>query len=77
MSFDNKMRVALAMWLSRHGMVRLGRFFHSERNFKWSLTVLGVVITIVSLYLFVLLVQFIFIQSPCDAGSACAIGAGG
>ena len=72
-SFDNKMRVALSVWFTRHRMVRVGRFLHNERNFNWTLIVFGVVTTIVTVYLFIIWMQFIFIQSPCDAGGSCAV----
>ena len=72
-SFDNKMRIALSVWLTRHGMVRAGRFFHNERNFNWSLIIFGVVTTVVSAYLFVLLVQFLLVESPCAVGGSCAV----
>ena len=72
-SFDNRMRIALSAWLTRKGMVRLGRFMHDERNFKMTLTVIMVVSTIISIYLFGLLVYY-WLYPPCDAVSTCAVG---
>jgi len=63
-SFDNRMRIALSMWLARKGFVRLGRFFHNEKNFNIVLTITVVVFTIVSIYLFVLMIKFL-VASPC------------
>jgi hypothetical protein len=63
-SFDNRMRIALSTWLTKIGMVRLGRFFHNKRNFSLMLTAFLIVSTIVSFYLFALLVQFWF-NPPC------------
>jgi len=72
MSFDNKMRIALSMWLAEKGFVRAAKFFHNERNFKIVLTTIGIVFTVISIYLFWLLLNFLFVKSPCVAG-ICAI----
>ena len=63
-SFDNRMRIALSMWLARRGFVRLGRFFHNEKNFNIVLTATVVVFTIISIYLLVLMIKFL-VASPC------------
>lgn len=63
-SFDNRMRLALSMWLSKRNMSRLGKFFYNERNFKITLTVIGIAFTIISVYLFILLINFL-ISPPC------------
>jgi len=63
-SFDNRMRVDLSAWLAGRGMVRMGRFLYSERNFNTMLTVLVIVSSIVSVYLSILLIQFWF-SPPC------------
>ncbi|MCX6818856.1 MAG: hypothetical protein NT129_02550 [Candidatus Aenigmarchaeota archaeon] len=64
-SFDNRMRLAFSMWLTSHHMPGLGRFFHSERNFKLTFTILGIVFTILSIYLFLLFIHF-QINPPCS-----------
>ncbi len=69
-SFDNRMRLAFSMWLTSHHMPGLGRFFHSERNFKLTFTVIGVAFTILSIYLIFVGIQFYF-NPPC-ANNACA-----
>jgi len=66
-SFDNRMRLFLSMWLTERGMSRLGRFFHNERNFKITFTILGIAFTIISIYLFFVLIQFYF-EPPCVDG---------
>ena len=71
-SFDNRMRIALSAWLTRRGMVRLGRFFNNERNFNMTLTAIMVISTILTIYLMMLWVQFYF-YPPCDDGSTCAV----
>ncbi len=71
-SFDNRMRIALSAWLTRKGMVRLGRFLHDKRNFSMTLTVIMVVSTLISIYLFALLIQY-WLYPPCDTGSVCAV----
>lgn len=67
-AFDNRMRLAFSTWLTKKGMVKLGRFFYNKRNFNITLTVATIVLTIVSVYLFILLIQF-SIHSPCENGS--------
>lgn len=63
-SFDNRMRLALSTWLTRRGMVGLGKFLYNKRNFDMTLIIVAVASTIVSIYLFILLVQF-WIYPPC------------
>ncbi len=70
-SFDNRMRIALSAWLTRRGMVRMGRFLHDERNFNITLTVFAIVSTVVSIYLFIVFVQFLY-SPPCTADT-CSI----
>lgn len=65
-SFDNRMRLALSMWLTRRGMPSLGRFFYNKRNFNITLIVIGVVSTIVSIYLFILLINYLIYPSCVD-----------
>lgn len=71
-SFDNRMRLAFSMWLTKRGMVRLGRFFYKKKNFDITLIVLTIVFTVISIYLFVLWIQFL-INPPCDTGSSCSL----
>ena len=66
-SFDNRMRLALSMWLTKMGMVRLGRIFYKERNFNITLTAVTIVLTIISMYFFILLIKFL-ILAPCTNG---------
>lgn len=63
-SFDNRMRLALSAWLARRGMVRLGKFLYNKRNFDMTLIIVAVISTIVTIYLFAVLVQF-WISPPC------------
>ena len=70
-SFDNRMRLAFAMWFTERGMIRLGRFFSNERNFKTTFTILGVLFTILSIYLFFVLMNFLA-EPPC-VDDVCAI----
>lgn len=71
-SFDSRMRLSFSIWLTKKGMVRLGRFFYKKKNFDIVLSILIIVITIVSIYLFVLWIQYL-INPPCDVGDSCAI----
>jgi hypothetical protein len=69
-SFDNRMRLAFSGWLTKRGMVRMGRFFNDERNFNMTLTAIAVITTIISIYLIVLFVYF-QLYPPCTQDSAC------
>ncbi|UCD03194.1 MAG: hypothetical protein JSV63_00980, partial [Candidatus Aenigmatarchaeota archaeon] len=71
-SFDNRMRMAFSAWLTQRGLVRLGRFFISERNFNIFMTTFAIVTTVLSIYLIVLFIQF-QITPPCDVGDVCAV----
>jgi len=71
-SFDNRMRLAFSVWLTKRGMTWLGRFFYKKRNFDIVLGTLIIVITLVSIYFFVLWIQYL-INPPCEVGDACAI----
>jgi len=70
-SFDNRMRLALSMWFTRRGMSSVGKFFYNKRNFNMVLIVVGVVSTIVSIYLFILLINYL-IYPPC-ADNVCPV----
>jgi len=71
-SFDNRMRMAFSSWLAEHRMVRLGRWFSSERNFNWFLIIVTVASTLLTIYLFLLFIHF-QIKPPCDTGSTCSV----
>ena len=70
-SFDNRMRLALSMWFTERKMPSVGRFLQNKRNFEMTLIVIGVVTTIVSIYLFILLINYL-IYPPC-VDDVCAI----
>ena len=71
-SFDNKMRLALSMWFAKRNMPRIGKFFYNKTNFTIVLTIAGILFTIITTLLFILLVKFL-IQSPCSQGSSCSL----
>ena len=66
-SFDSRMRLAVSMWFSERGMHSIGRFLQNERNFNLTLMVVGVVSTVVSIVLFIMLINFL-IYPPCANG---------
>lgn len=59
------MRLALSMWFTKRGMPSAGRFFHNKKNFDMTLIIIGVVTTIISIYLFVVLIDYLFFNPPC------------
>lgn len=71
-SFDNKMRLALSMWFAKRNMLKTGKFFYNQRNFTLFFTMIGIVFTIVSTFLFILLVHFL-INPPCSVGDSCSL----
>ncbi len=73
-SFDNRMRLALSMWFTERNMPSIGRFLHNKRNFEITLIVVGVVSTVVSIYLFALLINYL-IYPPC-VDDVCVIPVG-
>lgn len=73
-SFDERMRMKLSAWFLDRNHVKLGNFFNNKRNFNITMTILFIIFTIVSIYLFILLYQFIFVKSPCDTGDSCYLG---
>jgi len=73
-SFDNRMRLALSMWFTKRSMPSIGKFFYNKKNFEITLIVVGVVSTIVSIYLFVLLINYL-IYPPC-VDDVCVIPVG-
>jgi len=73
-SFDNRMRLALSMWFTERKMPSVGRFFNNKRNFETTLIIVGVVSTIVSIYLFYLLINYL-ISPPC-VDDVCVIPVG-
>ena len=64
-SFDNRMRIALSAWLTKRGMVRAGRFMHDQRKFNIALTVVAVVSTIISIYLMIVFINYLY-NPPCN-----------
>ena len=71
-SFDNRMRLAFSMWLTKRGLVSAGKFFHKKRNFDIFMIVFLIVTTILSIYLFVLLIKF-WMNPPCVDNGVCAV----
>jgi len=63
-SFDNRMRLKISSWFIDRGMNKIGKFLYDEKNFNWTLIIIGVGTTILSVYLFIVLVQFM-ISPPC------------
>ena len=71
-SFDNRMRLAISTWLTKYGMPKAGRFFYNKRNFNTILTIITIAGTVVSIYLFFLMIDFWFFNPPCSADT-CSI----
>jgi len=70
-SFDSRMRHAVSMWFSEKGMPSIGRFLYDERNFNLTLIVVGIGFTILSIFLFILLINFL--TSPSCPGPVCVV----
>lgn len=66
-SFDNKMRLAVSEWFVRKKMPKVGKFLYNKRNFDWTLIIIGVATTVLTVYLFALFIQFWFVKPPCTA----------
>ena len=70
-SFDNRMRLSFSVWLTEKNMPRMGRFFYDERNFRIAFTALGIAFTIISIFLFIVLMNFLA-NPPC-VSDVCSI----
>jgi len=70
-SFDNRMRLKISAWFSKKGMPRIGKFLYNERNFNWTLIIIGVGTTVLSIYLMVVFINFI-INPPCTVDTCSA-----
>jgi hypothetical protein len=70
-SFDNKMRLVVSEWFADKGMPRIGKFLYKKKNFDWTLITIGVVSTVLTLYLLVVAIQFWF-EPPCNVDT-CSI----
>lgn len=68
LTFDGLRRRDLSYWLLSKDMNRLGVFIGKERNFNIVLILIFIIFTLLSSYLFWLLIKFLFIASPCDVG---------
>jgi hypothetical protein len=64
-SFDNKMRLVVSEWFAGHGMPRLGKFLYKKKNFDWTLITVGIVTTVLTVYLVFVAYQFWFVEPPC------------
>lgn len=65
-SFDNKIHKAFVLWLAKRNYIGMARFLKKKRNFDIFLIIVLTIFTIVSTWLFFLLVKFLFFKSPCD-----------
>ena len=70
-SFDNKMRISIATWFAEKNMTKIGKFLYKKKNFDWTLIILGIVFTVLTVYLFIVLVGF-SINPPCT-DNGCSI----
>lgn len=74
-SYDKKMHEAFVMWLAKKNKVGAAKFFQKKRNFDILLITGMIVISIITTYLFFLLVKFLLVGSPCDnGGGVCIVG---
>ena len=71
-SFDNRMRLAVSMWFTERKMPKIGKFLGNKRNFDTTLIIIGIVSTILTIYLFIVFIGFM-IESPCESGDTCAV----
>lgn len=66
-SFDNKMHKAFVLWLAKRNHLKAARFFQKKRNFDIFLASTLIIFTIVTTWLFLLLIKFLFIEPPCPS----------
>jgi len=73
-SFDKKIHQAFVLWLARRNKVGAAKFFSSKKNFDIILIMVLLLFTIISTYLFWLLIKFLFIKSPCAGATGICSG---
>ena len=73
-SFDNRMRLAVSMWFTERKMPSIGKFLHNKRNFEMTLIIIGVVTTILSIYLLIVFINYL-IYPPCE-NDVCSVVVG-
>lgn len=73
-SFDKKMHQAFIMWLARKNKVGMAKYFSDKKKFDWWVISLFIMFSIVSTYLFILLMKFLFIKSPCEGAIGICTG---
>ena len=71
-SFDNKMRLVVSEWFANRGMPRIGKFLYKKRNFDWTMITIGILTTVVTVYLTFMAYQFWFVEPPCTVDT-CSI----
>ncbi|MBI5148095.1 hypothetical protein HZA33_00255 [Candidatus Pacearchaeota archaeon] len=73
-SFDKKMHQAFILWLAHKNQVKLGRYFSDKKKFDLWVIIIFLIFSVVSTYLFWLLIKFLFIKSPCAGTSGICTG---
>ncbi len=66
-SFDNKMRLAVSEWFVKRRMPGVGRFLYKKKNFDWTIITVGLVTTLLTVYLVFVAYEFWFVSPPCTA----------
>ena len=74
-SFDKKMHQAFIMWLAKKNKVKLAKYFSDKKKFDLWLMVFLIVFSIISTILFIFLIKFLFIKSPCEGNPGICTGA--
>ena len=59
------MRLVTSEWFANHGMPRVGAFLYKKKNFDWTLIIIGVVTTVLTIYLMFVAYEFWFVEPPC------------
>ena len=72
-SFDDLVHKQFVMWLAEKNLNSLAKFFSNRRNFDIALVVSAIVFIALHTVLFILLIQWIFIKSPCAGEGVCRL----
>ena len=68
------MHQSFIMWLAKKNKVGLAKYLSDKKKFDWLVIILFLIFYVVSTYLFILLMKFLFFKSPCEGATGICTG---
>jgi len=72
-SFDDLVHKRFVMWLAERDYNKTAKFFADKRNFDRVLVISAIVFITLHVLLFLVLVNWLFIKSPCSGEGVCSL----